>query len=175
MRLITRMSREEGMPVVTDPGIIDPEAFLQEVLTVRFPNPFMPDTPQRIATDTSQKIAVRFGQTIAAHQARGTAGELKWIPLVLAGWLRYLLGVDDAGEPFALSPDPLLETLREGLSGVTLGGEIDREAVFALLGNTRIFGADLAACGLCERTAQYLQEMTAAPGAVRMTLEKYLG
>lgn len=175
VRLITRMSREEGMPVVTDPGIIDPEAFLQEVLTVRFPNPFMPDTPQRIATDTSQKIAVRFGQTIAAHQARGTAGELKWIPLVLAGWLRYLLGVDDAGEPFALSPDPLLETLREGLSGVALGGEMDRKAVFALLGNTRMFGADLAACGLCERTAQYLQEMCAAPGAVRMTLEKYLG
>ena len=42
------------------PGVIDPQAFLREVLTQRLPNPFMPDTPQRIATDTSQKIAGAF-------------------------------------------------------------------------------------------------------------------
>ena len=31
------------------------------MLTQRLPNPFMPDTPQRIATDTSQKVPIRFG------------------------------------------------------------------------------------------------------------------
>ncbi len=41
------------MPVVVDPGIIDPGQFIDEVLNKRFPNPFMPDSPQRIATDTS--------------------------------------------------------------------------------------------------------------------------
>ena len=66
VKFITRMSHEEGMPFVVDPGVIDPEQFLNEVLTVRFPNPFMPDTPQRIATDTSQKLSIRFGETIKA-------------------------------------------------------------------------------------------------------------
>ncbi|MCR4819350.1 MAG: hypothetical protein K5841_10375, partial [Fretibacterium sp.] len=43
--------------------------FLQECLTERFPNPFMPDTPQRIATDTSQKLPIRYGENFKAQQA----------------------------------------------------------------------------------------------------------
>lgn len=42
--------------MVVDPRILNPRAFLQEVLEQRLPNPFIPDTPQRIATDTSQKV-----------------------------------------------------------------------------------------------------------------------
>lgn len=42
---VTTMAYEEGMPVVIDPGVIEPKAFLEEVLTQRFPNPFIPDTP----------------------------------------------------------------------------------------------------------------------------------
>ena len=96
---IDRMSHEEGMPFVVDPGVIDPARFLKEVLTERFPNPFMPDTPQRIATDTSQKLSIRYGETIKAYMASDSrrASELKLIPLVLAGWLRYLSGIDDQG------------------------------------------------------------------------------
>ncbi len=72
------------MPVVVNPGILRPEDFLTEVLTVRIPNPFMPDTPQRIATDTSQKLPIRFGETIKAYQASDTLdlADLKMIPLV---------------------------------------------------------------------------------------------
>ncbi len=48
-RMVEIIGYEEGMPVVTDPPkILDPKAFIDEVLTVRFPpNPFMPDTPPR--------------------------------------------------------------------------------------------------------------------------------
>ena len=79
----------------------------------RLPNPFMPDTPQRIATDTSQKLPIRFGETIKAYLQDPSldASSLQMIPLVFAGWLRYLMAVDDAGEPFALSPAPMLDTL----------------------------------------------------------------
>ena len=86
--LVRRIGYDEGLPVVTDPGILRPEAFLHEVLTERFPNPFIPDTPQRIATDTSQKIAIRFGETIKAYMASDTlrAADLVGIPLALAGW-----------------------------------------------------------------------------------------
>ena len=71
-KMVEIIGYEEGLPVVINPGIIDPKAFLQEVLEVRLPNPFVPDTPQRIATDTSQKLAIRFGETIKAYQREMT-------------------------------------------------------------------------------------------------------
>ena len=43
--LLRRIGYEEGLPAVTDPGILDPREFLDTVLTVRFPNPFLPDSP----------------------------------------------------------------------------------------------------------------------------------
>ena len=61
-KLVNIIGYEEGLPVVTDPGVINPSEFIDTVLNVRIPNPFMPDTPQRIATDTSQKLAIRFGE-----------------------------------------------------------------------------------------------------------------
>ena len=73
--------------MVTDPGIIKPMDFIHEVIDRRFPNPFMPDTPQRIASDTSQKISVRFGETIKAYAERPGLDpqSLTFIPLAIAG------------------------------------------------------------------------------------------
>ena len=175
-RFITRMSHEEGMPFVVNPGVIDPEQFQNEVLTVRFPNPFMPDTPQRIATDTSQKLSIRFGETIKAYIASPDheASELRLIPLVLAGWLRYLIGVDDAGKPFACSPDPLLEAMQAHLAGMTLGGEIDAEKLRPILSDASVFAVDLYECGLAGKVIDYFKELMAGPGAVRATLKKYV-
>ncbi len=58
VKLVETVGYQEGLPVVVNPGILDPKEFLDTVLRVRVPNPFMPDTPQRIATDTSQKKCV---------------------------------------------------------------------------------------------------------------------
>ena len=52
-KLVETIGYKEGLPVVVNPGILDPKEFIDTVLNVRVPNPFMPDTPQRIATDTS--------------------------------------------------------------------------------------------------------------------------
>ena len=94
--LVRRIGLSEGMPVVINPEIISPQKFVDEVLNVRIPNPFMPDTPQRIATDTSQKVGIRYGETIKSYVAKdGSAKELIAIPLAIAGWFRYLLGIDD--------------------------------------------------------------------------------
>ncbi|MBO7632329.1 MAG: mannitol dehydrogenase family protein, partial [Lachnospiraceae bacterium] len=94
VNLITKMGYNEAMPVVVDPGIIQPKQFISDVLTKRLPNPFMPDAPQRIATDTSQKIPIRFGETIKAYRRSSEldTSSLILIPLVLAGYLRYLQG-----------------------------------------------------------------------------------
>lgn len=173
---VERMSRREGMPVVVDPGVIDPEKFLDEVLTVRFPNPFLPDTPQRITTDTSQKLSIRFGETIRAYLAspKHEVSELKLIPLVLAGWLRYLIGVDDEGNPMEISPDPLLPTMQEKLNGIVLGEEIDAAQLRQILSDASLFAVDLCECGLAETVIGYFRELMTGPGAVRETLRKYV-
>ncbi len=173
--LVTKMAYEEGMPVVVNPGIIDPGEFLEEVLTERFPNPFLPDTPQRIATDTSQKLPIRFGETIKAHLERGTAGSLRLIPLVLAGWLRYLLAVDDKGEVFTPSSDPLLAECQEKLRGISLRDTVSVEALRPLLENRVIFGVDLFEAGLAEKVTAYFNEMIQGPGSVLAALKRRIG
>ncbi len=175
--LVKRIGYTEGLPVVTDPGIVSPRAFIDEVIGERLPNVFMPDTPQRIATDTSQKVPIRFGETIKsslADPARAPA-DLTGIPLALAGWLRYLLGVDDAGNPMPVSDDPMLAELQGALSGVTLGDPASVEGKLRpILSNPVLFGVDLYEAGLAEKVEGLLREELAGPGAVRATLQKYL-
>ncbi|HWR43596.1 mannitol dehydrogenase family protein [Sporomusa sp.] len=176
-KLVEKVGYEEGMPVVVNPQIIDPEAFIREVIEVRFPNPYIPDTPQRIATDTSQKVGIRFGETIKAYGQRPglDVTNLKYIPLVIAGWCRYLMGVDDQGKEMSLSSDPLLSTLRAYISGIRLGDTTSVQVnLKPILSNKDIFGSDLYCVGLGEKIEGYFAEMIAGTGAVRATLQKYL-
>ena len=171
--LIRQIGYQEGLPVVDQPGIIDPKAFLDEVVEKRFPNPFMPDTPQRIATDTSQKIPVRFGETIKSYLKRGAdeCARLTAIPLVLAGWLRYLLGVDDQGKPMEISPDPLLPQLKEKLAGYQLGMKgKNLRGIQQILCNQEIFGVNLYEAGLGEKVEDNFLRLLDGPGAVRRAL-----
>lgn len=173
--LIEKVGYQEGLPVVSDPGIIKPKDFLDEVLKVRLPNPFMPDTPQRIACDTSQKLSIRFGETIKAYHKKGDSGKLQYIPLVLAGWCRYLMAVDDNGKPFELSPDPMLSVLTPVMQEIHLG---DRTGIHGkmegILKNESIFGIDLYKAGLGDKVEAMFLELIEGEGAIRKTLKKYL-
>ena len=101
--------------------------------------------------------------------------DLKLIPLVFAGWLRYLMGVDDSGKAFDLSPDPLLTTVCPYVADLKLEeGQDVESAVSEVLKMKQIFGVDLYEAGLAELVCGYLKEMTKAPGAVRETLKKYV-
>lgn len=104
------------------------------------------------------------------------AEELECIPLVFAGWLRYLMAVDDQGEAFALSPDPLLEELRPYVEGIRLGEPVDVQArLQPVLEKKEIFGVNLYQCGLAQKVCRYFEKMTKGPGAVRRTLEEAVG
>ena len=174
VNLITKMSRQEGMPVVVNPGILDPEKFLNECLTERFPNPFMPDTPQRIATDTSQKLPIRYGENFKAHIEKGDADKLVFMPLVIAGWLRYLLAVDDNGNAFEPSSDPLLKDAQGMLTGISFGqSDVTEEKLTNILSNEVIFGTNLVKAGLAPIITKYFNELNAGVGAIRETLKKY--
>ena len=176
-KLVEGIGYKEGLPVVINPGILDPKTFIDQVLNVRIPNPFMPDTPQRIATDTSQKLAIRFGETIKAYEASDSlnVNDLKLIPLVFAGWCRYLMAVDDQGKAFTLSSDPLLDTVCPYVKDIQLGDTVDAATVLKpILENKKIFGVDLYEIGMAEKVCQYFTEFIAGPGAVQKTLEKYV-
>ena len=175
--LAERIGYTEGLPVVTDPGILSPRAFLDEVVKQRLPNPFLPDTPQRIATDTSQKIPVRFGETLKSYAVRPDldVSSLTAIPLTLAGWLRYLLGVDDEGREMPVSADPMLPELRAALKDVHFGRpDTVRDELDPLLANVSLFGVDLREIGLAAKVKACLAEMLSGSGAVRRALQKHL-
>lgn len=162
---------------MADPKILSPKKFIDEVVEERLPNPFIPDQPQRIACDTSQKIPIRFGETIKSYVALGRSTELTFIPLAIALWLRYLLGVTDKGENFAPSPDPLLQELQAQIKNLSLGitdTAVIHNSVMPILKNDRIFGNNLYEVGLGEKIESYLLELLDGPGAVRTTLEKYV-
>ena len=164
------------MPVVTDPGVLNPYEFIGTVINRRLPNPFMPDAPQRISTDTSQKLPIRFGGTVRKYLERGLdTDNLVLIPLVFAAYARYLRGIDDKGDRFDPSPDPLLEELQAIVSPLELGRpDQDWGCLRKLFSRKDVFGLDLYEAGLGERTEGYVRELYAGPGAVRSTLHKYV-
>lgn len=177
--LIKEIGYHEGLPVVEDPGIINPKQFIDEVINKRLPNPNIPDAPQRIASDTSQKVAIRFGETIKKYAAAEDKNpeDLTFIPVAIAAWLRYLLAVDDKGKTFTPSPDPMLAGLQEKLATIKLGEQDAlkiHQAVESILANALIFGSDLYQVSLGEKIEKIFVEMLAGNGAVRQTLHRYL-
>lgn len=174
--LIKRLGYIEGLPVVVDPKILIPKNFIDEVVEKRLPNPFIPDAPQRIATDTSQKVGIRFGETIKSYVATGKSLDvLVSIPLAIAGWLRYLLAVDDEMQAMEVSSDPLKNELQSQLSGIEVGNPNSYAGQLKnILTNEVIFGLNLVEIGLSDKIEQFFIELIAGKGAVRATLKKYL-
>ncbi len=174
--LIEKMCYNEAMPVVVDPGVINPKEFAEAVLKKRLPNPFMPDTPQRIACDTSQKLPIRFGETIKYYCSGKNLDpkSLTLIPLVLAGWCRYLMGVDDAGRTFEQSPDPRLDEVKVHVQGISFGDTNVHEALQPILSDSSIFAVNLYEAGLGEKIEAMFTELIAGTGAIRATLKKYV-
>lgn len=174
-KLVNILGYKEGLPVVVDPKILSPKMFIDEVLQKRIPNPFMPDTPQRIACDTSQKLSIRFGETIKAYEKSDEldARNLEIIPFIFAGWLRYLMAIDDNGKTFELSPDPLLPDVCKYVEKIQIGKEFDvHSAVEDLLKKKEIFGVDLYDAGLAEKVENYFAKLCMKNGAVRSVLHE---
>ena len=175
-KLVCGLGYAEGLPVSADPGIIKPEDFLKEVIEERLCNASLPDTPQRIATDTSQKVSIRFGGTVKAYAAKGETDKLELIPLVIAGWLRYLFGTDDSGKKNELSSDPMLGELTARMGTISNGGSgfsaEDRQTINSVLSDSGIFGLDLVKAGLSDKIVTFLEKMTKGAGTVRAVLSE---
>ena len=166
----------EGMEVVPDPVILSPKKFLDELMQERFPNPYLGDTCLRLCTDSSQGLGVRFGVTVKAYMEKyGDAKKLVGIPLAIAGWLRYILGVDDKGGTYELAPDPMAKEMRERLADIVIGDPSSlTDQLRWFLSNENVFFVNLYDAGIGELIEEIFREEIKGPGAVRATVQKYL-
>lgn len=172
VRLVKTIA-DEGIKTVVNPKIINPEAFVREVIEDRLPNPNIPDTPQRIATDTSQKVGIRYGETIKAYMKNPEldAKNLNGIAMAIAGWIRYLIALDDNGKPFKRSADPMLNELSTALADIEFGKPETLDGQLKpILSNKSLFGVDLYEAGLGYKIEKYFAQMLYGEGAVRKTL-----
>lgn len=176
LKMARMIAYDEGLPVVSDPKIISPREFVDELFNDRFPNEYLGDTNMRLAVDVSQMVGIRFGETIKSYVKKyGTAESLTAIPLAIAGWLRYMLAVDDFGGKYDLAPDPMNEELTEQLSSITVGKpETLKEQLKPILSNERLFYIDLYKAGVGEKIEEMFREMIAGEGAVKATVHKYV-
>ncbi|MDD7740733.1 MAG: mannitol dehydrogenase family protein [Lachnospiraceae bacterium] len=176
MKMARMVAYDEGLPVVPNPGILSPQAFVDELFQDRFPNEYLGDTNLRLAVDVSQMVGIRFGETIKAYVEKyGDASRLTAIPLGIAGWLRYMLAVDDEGKRYELAPDPMNDELQEQLKDIVVGyPETLKDQLKPILSNERLFFTDLYEDGVGEKIENMFREMIAGPGAVKATIHKYV-
>ena len=176
MKMARMVAYVEGLPMVEDPRILSPKAFTDELFTDRFPNEYLGDTNLRLATDTSQGVGVRFGETIKAYMKKyGSAERLTAIPLGIAGWLRYMLGVDDMGNTYELAPDPMVPEIQAALSSVVFGDPSSlTDQLHPILSNEKVFFIDLYKAGLGEKIEGMFREMINGKGSTKATIHKYM-
>lgn len=176
LKMARMVAYEEGLPVVVDPGIISPQEFVDELFQDRFPNEYLGDTNLRLAVDVSQGVGVRFGETIKAYVEKyGDASRLTAIPLGIAGWLRYMLAVDDEGKRYELAPDPMSEEIQEQLKDIVIGQpETFTHQLRPILSNERVFFVDIFQAGLGEKIETMFRQMIEGPGAIKATVHRYV-
>jgi len=124
-------------------------------LIERFSNPALQHKTAQIAMDGTQKLPQRILDAIRWHIKHNS--DFSLLALAVAGWMRYIGGIDDNNQPFEIK-DPMAEQLKTVVSLSDDG--IDR--VNKLLSLQAIFGTDLSSNSQFKQcvTAHYLALMT---------------
>ncbi|MEO1293556.1 MAG: hypothetical protein AAFV62_12115 [Pseudomonadota bacterium] len=128
--LCQRLWREEITPVVAEPEGEDLRAYC-DALLARYRDDVIRHRTRQIAMDGSQKLPQRILGTISDNL---TAGRVpRGLCLAVAAWMRYVGGVDEAGDAIDVR-DPLAERLKQA-------GDAAGDKVAALLAFDEVFGA----------------------------------
>ena len=104
-----RFMADEASPTIDVPPGVDLVAY-RDALVERFGNPALPHRTQQIAMDGSQKLPQRLLATARDNLATGRPVRL--VTLAVAGWMRYVSGSDEKGQPIKVS-DPLAPQFAE--------------------------------------------------------------
>ena len=153
------------------PKKLDPQAFAQDTFE-RLNNPNIPDDPMRIALNASAKMLPRFLDTYFAAREKGfSEDELDPVLLPVAGFLRYILGLDDQGEKYELEDDPRKDLLISCGRAAKLGQADSAAAFKELIALPDVMGKNLYTYGTTgERLEKMVGKMLSRPGAVREIL-----
>jgi fructuronate reductase len=153
-KLIHGLMTEEAMPTLPMPRA-DLEKY-RDALLARFANPALKHRTWQIAMDGTQKLPQRLLGTIRDQLAAG--GSFTRLALGVAGWMRYVTGVDEKGEPIEVK-DPMAMRLR-GIADAagSNAARLSRE----LLDVTEVFGTNLASnAPFSEEVATHLASLFA--------------
>ena len=126
---------QEQAPTLSMPEGTDLNAYAT-LLIERFSNPSLRHRTWQIAMDGSQKLAQRRFDSVRWHLAHDSKFDL--LALGVAGWMRYVGGVDEQGNPIEIS-DPLLPVIQKAVQSSAEG----KARVQSLLAIKAIFGDDL--------------------------------
>jgi len=149
-------------PLIHEPPGVDLVEY-QRALIARFANPSVKDQLSRIAFYASSGIP-KFVLPIAREQLK-RGGPMEIFALLIAGWIRYLGGKDDSGNPI-VPTDPM----KDELQGKVRFGEADPSE---FLGLHPIFGSDLPRAEPFVGAVRQALDSLYAKGA-RATLQRYL-
>ncbi|MAC80180.1 MAG: mannitol dehydrogenase [Rhodobacteraceae bacterium] len=139
--LCQRLWSTEIVPTLDQPEGEDLPAYCAALLD-RYRNPSIRHRTWQIAMDGSQKLPQRILGTLSDNLADGR--QSPGLMLAVAGWMRYVGGVDEQGQPIDVR-DPLADRLKAAWDGA---GDPEGKAR-ALLAVTEGFPADLAAALEC--------------------------
>lgn len=130
--LCQKLWREEITPVIAEPDGENLEGYCERLLA-RYRDTAIRHRTWQIAMDGSQKLPQRILGTIRDNLAKGRMPN--GLCLVVAGWMRYVGGVDEKGEQIDVR-DPLAPRLKQLC-------ESGNDKVDALLSVEEVFGKDL--------------------------------
>jgi mannitol 2-dehydrogenase len=160
-RYIRRLMDEEVTPLLAPVPGVDLAEYKRTLIT-RFANPTIQDQVTRICLDGSSKMPKFVLPSIQEELERG--GPIRKLSLAVAGWFRYLAGIDEQGNPIAID-DPQAQRLQKQAQA---GGTDPR----ALLSLHDLFGGLAQAPAFVEEVSDALRRLY-ADGA-RATLAHYL-
>ncbi|MBP2167512.1 fructuronate reductase [Erwinia toletana] len=127
-------------------------------LIARYQNRAIKHRTYQIATDGSQKLPQRWLDSIRWHLKNGSCFDL--LALGVAGWMRYVSGVDEQGAAIVIN-DPLKDEIARRVAETAEGPQ----RVAALLAIKTIFGDDLAAQPLLVARVNHFYQQLQTLGA----------
>jgi len=134
--LITAMMNEEMLPTIRIPHGYDASSYIDALLD-RFSNPGLHHMTWQIAMDGSQKLPQRLLDTVRDQLV--TSKNINILSLAVAGWMRFVCGIDESGRPIEIC-DPMAS---EFVSRTRNFRDKPDETVTRLLDLSEIFSIDL--------------------------------
>ena len=157
---ITKLMDEEITPTLVVPPGADLESY-KKALRERFLNPSLKHQTWQIAMDGSQKLPPRFLGAIRHRLEHDRS--FSRLALGVAGWMRYVTGIDEQGNPIDVR-DPMANELA-AITKAAGGGKDVAALVDALLKIESVFGTDLPVNALFRQTVTEALTQLYAKGA----------